>query len=126
MLLPAPFAERQPLLEAGAQRTLEAIRPKPTLLNATSKGPYISTVFRTIVATSPASVTSALMKHPSPPRSFNICTVYSPPAVEISAITTFAPSRAKATADARPMPEPPPVTNTTWRLKLSAITHSNE
>ena len=40
------------------------------------------------------------------------------PAVSMSAKTTFAPSAAKATAVARPMPLPAPVTNATFPANL--------
>src|SRR5437773_2228941 len=54
---------------------------------------------------------SAFTKTASPPAALMSRTVSSPPSTTTSATTTFAPSRAKVRAVARPIPDPPPVTN---------------
>src|SRR5439155_4402529 len=63
--------------------------------------------------TSTALDTSVLTKMASPPFSVIIWTVCCPPSSFISAMTSFAPSRANVRAVARPIPEAPPVTNAT-------------
>src|SRR5262249_33657245 len=57
--------------------------------------------------------TSVLTKVASPPFSVIIWTVCCPPSSFISAMISFAPSRANVRAMARPIPEAPPVTNAT-------------
>src|ERR1051325_9924651 len=58
-------------------------------------------------------MTSVCLKLAVPPAFWIIATVSSPRSVFRLPITTFAPSRAKASAVARPMPDPPPVTSAT-------------
>ena len=66
-----------------------------------------------IASTALALVTSTWTKVASPPVSVIICTVCSPPSSFMSAMTSFAPSRANVRAVARPIPDAPPVTNAT-------------
>src|SRR5712691_1259933 len=63
--------------------------------------------------TSTAVETSVLTKMASPPFSVMRCTVCCPPSSCMSAITSFAPSRANVRAVALPIPDAPPVTNAT-------------
>src|ERR1051325_2556244 len=58
-------------------------------------------------------MTSVCLKLAVPPAFWIIATVSSPRSVFRLPITTFAPSRAKASAVARPMPDPPLVTSAT-------------
>src|SRR5918996_5561811 len=74
-----------------------------------------------MASTSAACDTSALTKRASPPACLIRSTVSSPPSTTTSATTTLAPSRAKARAEARPMPELPPVTSATFPLSMSVI-----
>jgi hypothetical protein len=60
-------------------------------------------------------------KSASPPASRIVATVCRPPPVAMSATTTAAPSRAKAIAAARPMPEAAPVTIATLSFNASHI-----
>src|SRR5262245_34662890 len=83
----------------------------PALLNAQSSRPYASTAFLTIASTSVDCETSVLTNMASPPAALISRTVSSPPSTTTSATTTLAPSRAKVRAVARPIPDPPPVTN---------------
>ena len=87
--------------------------PIPALLWAQSKRPYVSTVVLIMAATAVALDTSVLTKVASPPFSVIIWTVCCPPSSFISAMTSFAPSRANVRAVARPIPEAPPVTKAT-------------
>src|SRR5215475_7112017 len=64
--------------------------------------------------TSTAWDTSVLTKMASPPLSVIIWTVCCPPSSFISAMTSFAPSRANVRAVALPIPDAPPVTNATF------------
>src|SRR5262245_10620200 len=57
----------------------------------------------------------------SPPAALIIRAVSSPPATTMSDTATFAPSLARATAVARPMPDPPPVTNAIFPCTTPAI-----
>ncbi|MNI69552.1 hypothetical protein D3C73_1253070 [compost metagenome] len=53
-------------------------------------------------------------------------TVPSPPAVSMSATTTFRPSAANAWAVARPMPAAAPVTTATWPENVMLIVLSSK
>src|SRR5215510_14966193 len=64
--------------------------------------------------TSTAWDTSVLTKVASPPFSRIRWTVCCPPSSFISAMISFAPSRANVRAVARPIPDAPPVTNATF------------
>src|SRR5262245_27912366 len=61
------------------------------------------------------------MNTASPPASRIRRTVSSPPATTMSDTATFAPSLARASDAARPMPDPPPVTNTIFPCTNPAI-----
>src|SRR5215471_7564340 len=65
------------------------------------------------------------MKWASPPEFFARaradCAAASPRSLSISAITTFAPSSAKRSAVARPMPPPPPVMNATFSANRGMV-----
>src|SRR5262245_20016258 len=95
----------------GASTTLLScgVEP-PALLCSTSSRPNLSSVARIALCTLDSSVTSVLIAiAPLPAR----WAVSSPAAPAISATTTRAPSRAKRTAVARPMPAPAPVMKAT-------------
>src|SRR5215510_1690336 len=87
--------------------------PMPALLWAQSNLPYVSTVLLIMASTAMVLDTSAWTKVASPPFSVIICTVCCPPSMFMSAMTSFAPSRANVRAVARPIPDAPPVTNAT-------------
>src|SRR5215467_14318160 len=87
--------------------------PMPALLWAQSNLPYISTAVLIMASTAVALDTSTWMKVASPPFSVMRCTVCCPPSAFMSAITSFAPSRANVRAVARPIPDAPPVTKAT-------------
>src|SRR5215471_19418043 len=85
----------------------------PALLWAQSSLPYVSTVFEISASTALVLVTSTWTKVASPPFSVIIWTVCCPPSAFMSAMISFAPSRAKVRAVALPIPDAPPVTNAT-------------
>src|SRR6266446_1814198 len=82
----------------------------PALLNATSKRPNFSTVFRTRARTSAARDTSVFTNRPSPPAARTRSSVSFPSDSRRPATTTLAPAFAKSTAVSRPIPDVPPVT----------------
>ena len=90
----------------------------PALLNAQSSRPYASTARPTIASTSAEFETSARTNVAAPPAAVTCSTVSWPPASVTSATTTLAPSRAKTSAAARPIPDPPPVTSATFPSTL--------
>ena len=90
----------------------------PALFSSTSSRPYLSTAARTIASASALSVTSPLAVAASPPPSPIFAAVSSALDSLRSATTTRAPSRANASADARPIPDPPPVTRATFPSSL--------
>jgi len=84
------------------------------LLNAQSRRPKRATAARTSASTCSAFETSVRTKSALASLAASISrTTASPASAPRLAITTFAPSRANASAAARPMPELPPVTSTT-------------
>src|ERR671918_832703 len=83
----------------------------PALLTAQSRWPQRATVVSTMAATSSGRVTSARTNSASPPASSTSAAVSLPPSSFTSAIVTAAPARLSAIADARPRPDPPPVTS---------------
>src|SRR5215510_3243092 len=87
--------------------------PIPALLWAQSNLPYVSTALLIMASTAVALDTSTWTKMASPPFSLIIWTVCCPPSSFISAMTSFAPSRANVRAVALPIPEAPPVTKAT-------------
>src|SRR5438128_1573584 len=90
----------------------------PALLNAQSSRPTDSTVLARAAFTSAARVTSHRTASARPP-CFSIRRAVSwLPCSDTSAATTLAPSRANASAAARPMPLAAPVTNATFPPKL--------
>src|SRR6185312_1806791 len=100
-------------------------RPEiPALLKAQSMRPNAETVRATILATSVSSVTSPSTAIDWPPMPLIMATVPSRPSFERSDTATRAPSRAIATAVARPMPDAPPVTNATLPSRMPAMKDS--
>ena len=89
----------------------------PALLNAKSSRPNASTVLASAAFTSAAFVTSHRAATARPPCPSTRRTVSRLPSSDTSATTTLAPSRANATAAARPMPFAAPVTNATFPAK---------
>src|SRR5205823_8661140 len=86
-----------------------AVEP-PALLCSTCSAPKWPTARRIACSRLSGAVTSvAIAIAPLPAR----CAVSSPDAASISAITTFAPSRANRIAVARPIPVPAPVISAT-------------
>src|SRR5215510_8090653 len=81
-------------------------------------------VFEIIASTALALVTSTWTKMASPPFSVIIWTVCCPPSAFMSAMTSFAPSRAKVSVVARPIPEAPPVMRATFPSKRPGISRS--
>src|SRR5947209_6775984 len=90
----------------------------PALLNAKSSRPKASTVLSRAAFTSAARVTSHRTATARPPCSSIMRAVSWLPCSDMSAATTLAPSRANASAAARPMPLAAPVTNATFPPKL--------
>src|ERR1039458_2849894 len=83
-----------------------------------SSPPNLATVPDTIALASSEFDTSARIAIASPPALVIRRTVSSAPAALMSTTDTLAPSRAKSTAVARPMPEPAPVIRATLSLSL--------
>src|SRR5215472_5797397 len=77
-----------------------------------------------MLATSASSVTSPAIAIDCPPAELINATVASMPSLERSDTATRAPSLATASAVARPMPDPPPVTNATLPSSMPAMTTS--
>src|SRR5438067_12169121 len=90
----------------------------PALLKAKSSRPKASTVLARPTFTSSARVTSHRTATARPPCSSIRRAVSWLPCSDTSAATTLAPSRANASAAARPMPLAAPVTNATFPPKL--------
>src|SRR5215831_6394011 len=86
----------------------------PALLNSTSSFPNSFTVASTTAFTSASFATSARMNFAVPPCFWIPCTTATPCSSRRAATTTFAPSRANASAAALPMPALPPRTSTTF------------
>src|SRR3989442_1926102 len=84
------------------------------LLTSTSTGPSFDATSWTIAFTSAPLLTSARNAWALPPISAATSSAFSP---FQSTTATFAPSAANFCAITRPMPEPLPVTMTTWSLK---------
>ena len=82
----------------------------PALLNSTSTDPKRSRAVWTMRCTWARSVTSAATARASPASALIMRTVSSRRSLRLAQQTTRAPSRAKAVANARPMPLPEPVT----------------
>src|SRR5947208_4192312 len=89
----------------------------PALLKATSSRPKASTVLSRAALTSSPRVTSHVTASARPPCSSIMRAVSWLPCSDTSATTTLAPSRANASAAARPMPLAAPVTNATFPVK---------
>src|SRR5438034_4579268 len=89
----------------------------PALLKATSSRPKASTALSRADLTSSPRVTSHLTASGRPPCSSIMRAVSWLPCSDTSATTTLAPSRAYASAAARPMPLAAPVTNATFPVK---------
>src|SRR5262245_19802076 len=90
----------------------------PALLKAKSSRPNASTVLSRAAFTSSARVTSHRTASARPPCSSIMRIVSWLPCSDTSATTTLAPSRANASAAARPMPLAAPVTKATFPAKL--------
>src|SRR5215216_1963787 len=86
----------------------------PALLKATSRRPNESTVLSRAAFTFSLRVTPHATASARPPDSSIMRAVSWLPCSEASAATTLVPSRANASAVARPMPLPAPVTNATF------------
>ena len=90
--------------------------------------PVLMIVFATIACICSSIETSAQTSRASPPSARIISTVSSPPGGVRSTTTTLAPSRANASAVARPMPDPAPVIRATLpsncRVMLSLLSTS--
>src|SRR5690606_6997213 len=89
----------------------------PALLKATSSRPYREAIDSMRRATADSSVTSTVMGSIRPLASPASFAVSASGSARRPAATTVAPSRAKARVAARPMPDPPPVTRTTFPAK---------
>src|SRR5206468_4310836 len=90
----------------------------PALAKKMSRVPHAASARSTIIWLSAARVTSARMARARPP-AFSICsTVDFAPASFRSTTATRAPSRAMASAEAAPMPEPAPVITATLPSSL--------
>src|SRR5262245_22102985 len=89
-----------------------ASRVQPTLLTSTSTPPNRSSTARTIATTSGHVVTSVRIACAFAPNDSASAATFLPCFSSISAMVTWARSRAKARLMARPMFEPPPVTIT--------------
>src|SRR5436305_4121953 len=81
----------------------------PTLLSSTSMRPKSATQARTIASTSASLVTSARNGSASPPSPVMMFAVSSAALRLMSTQNTLAPSRAKVTAVALPLPQPGPI-----------------
>src|SRR5450432_1418619 len=81
----------------------------PTLLSSTSTRPKVLRHAATIASTSPALAASAVKAAALPPSAAMILTVSSAAAPLRSTQNTCAPSRAKVTAVALPLPQPGPI-----------------
>ena len=95
---------------------------QPTLLTSTSTRPVRASTSRTVARTESHLVTSvgATTTEAAPALRASPA-VFSPCPASISAMVTWAPSRAKASEMARPMLEPPPVTMTLLPLRLRSM-----
>src|SRR5262249_11645813 len=119
---PVRFVATTRFQSSSVVSTIPATDPtRPALLNAQSRPPYSLTAFITRAWTSADLVTSARRYPASPPLALIAATVFSHPDTSMSPITTLAPSRAKANAVARPIPDAPPVTITTLPNRSGAV-----
>jgi len=110
---------------SSVQSAVGALLPSmPALLNATSSRPKFSIAWFTALSTSAGFDTSVLTNMASPPAFLIAWAASSPSLTRTSARTTLAPSRAKASAVARPIPAAAPVTRATLPLNFPAITSS--
>src|SRR5215813_632334 len=97
-------------------------RVQPTLLTSTSTRPLRASTSRTVPCTESHFVTSVrATTTEAAPALRASAAVFSPWPVSISAMVTWAPSRAKASEMARPMFDPPPVTMTLLPLRFSSM-----
>src|SRR5215475_8407260 len=97
-------------------------RVQPTLLTSTSTRPVRASTSRTVPCTESHFVTSVrATTAEAAPALRASAAVFSPWPVSISAMVTWAPSRAKASEMARPMFDPPPVTMTLLPLRFSSM-----
>src|SRR5215470_157857 len=100
-------------------------RVQPTLLTSTSTRPVRASTSRTVPCTESHFVTSVgTTTTEAAPALRASAAVFSPWPVSISAMVTWAPSRAKASEMARPMFDPPPVTMTLLPLRFSSMRKS--
>ena len=95
---------------SGGSFTAVPGRIVPALLKSASSPPKASTAVAIIRSVSAASATSAAHGTATAPCDSIIATVSSTLGPRTSAATTCAPSAAKRSALARPMPDPAPVT----------------
>src|SRR5262245_12749905 len=98
-----------------------ASRVQPTLLTSTSTPPNRSSTARTIASTSGHLVTSVRIACAFAPNDSASAATFLPCPSSISAMVTWARSRANARLMARPMFEPPPVTITLLPARFRSI-----
>lgn len=105
--------------QSASERSASGAPPRktPALFTATSSVPNASAAASTRAWASAASDTSPVTASALPPRSSISRTVSSSGSLRRPATTTRAPSSAKASAIARPMPEPAPVTRAVLPVK---------
>ena len=93
----------------------------PALFTNTSSFPKRSSVWSTMLLTCSALETSVSTNRASPPASPTMATVFRPSGTLRSATVTLAPSPAKRSAAARPMPVAPPVIMATLSSRRPGI-----
>src|SRR5438105_1380320 len=102
-----------PFQRSHARSSISEAAPKPALLNSTSSRPNVALVLANNASTEAGSLTSV-----GTPSALT-CSFSISPTTALSgsgrrpAITTAKPSRANASAEALPIPLPPPVTKAT-------------
>src|SRR6478735_7938376 len=109
---------------SSGNSTTPPISAMPTLLSSTSTRPKSATQAFTMSSTSSLLVTSAWNGSASPPSRVMRFAVSSAAARLMSTQNTFAPSRAKVSAVAFPLPQPGPIEpapTTTATLSLSRL-----
>ncbi len=95
---------------AGAQSSSVDFAVKAALLTSTSMAPNRATASATEAATAASSVTEPALAAACPPACTIAATLRPAAAASMSVTSTAAPSAARRSAVARPMPSPPPVT----------------
>jgi hypothetical protein len=93
-------------------------RPSPALLTRMSQRPKRRSVSPAASATYSELLTSSCMMSTSYPFAFRCAWPSLATSIVRDAITTYAPNSARASAIARPIPFPPPVTKATLSVRL--------